>query len=91
MQTDLQTPQQKVKKQTELISQMEDHTEQLQTISTQGLSQHIFGAIYRTLSENCLDLLAQLERLDNKILKDWKGEKWLPTSPFFEGGKILRN
>jgi hypothetical protein len=23
-------------------------------------------------------------------LKNWKGEKWLPTTPFFEGGKNWR-
>ena len=33
------------------------------------------------------DALIQLEKLENKILKNWKAKKWLTTSPFFEREK----
>ena len=70
-----------------------DHGEEVDLLAShqgegygQGLSQHIFGSCYRTLSENWLDTL---EKLENKILRDWKGEKWLTTRAIFSGGIFL--
>ena len=40
-----------------------------------------------TLSKNWFDAQIQLEKLEIKILKNWKTKKWLTTSPFFKRGK----